>query len=177
MWLASLSVVLLLFLLSAEAEKAIKALNGRYFGGRVVTAEVYDEEKFEANDLTHWCTRRAVAARLVSYRSLHIYSHPSSISYMYVTLYLPTYVRVRTGTCTWSHAWAEENGAKSISIHFRNDSRCLSMIGSSGFDLLPEERAVRLCTIVESVSNVGSVQVGVRASQRKRLVLPSTVDW
>lgn len=36
-----------------EAEKAIKALNGRYFGGRVVTAEVYDEEKFEANDLTH----------------------------------------------------------------------------------------------------------------------------
>ena len=37
----------------AEAEKAIKALNGRYFGGRIVTAEVYDEDKFEANDLTH----------------------------------------------------------------------------------------------------------------------------
>lgn len=54
MRLASLSIVLLLlFLFSAEADKAIKALHGRYFGGRIVTAEVYDEEKFEANDLTH----------------------------------------------------------------------------------------------------------------------------
>lgn len=47
------SLVLFLYLLPAEADKAIKALNGRYFGGRVVTAEVYDEDKFEANDLTH----------------------------------------------------------------------------------------------------------------------------
>lgn len=49
----SLSVVLHLDFFPAEAENAIKALNGRYFGGRVVTAEVYDEDKFEANDLTH----------------------------------------------------------------------------------------------------------------------------
>ena len=47
------SLVLFLYFLPAEADKAIKALNGRYFGGRVVTAEVYDEDKFEANDLTH----------------------------------------------------------------------------------------------------------------------------
>lgn len=49
----SSSVVLLLFLLSAEAEKAIKALNGQFFGGKVVVAKVHDEEAFEANDLTH----------------------------------------------------------------------------------------------------------------------------
>lgn len=47
------SVVFFFYFLPAEADKAIKALNGRYFGGRVVTAEVYDEDKFEANDLTH----------------------------------------------------------------------------------------------------------------------------
>lgn len=45
--------VLFLYCFPAEAEKAIKSLNGRYFGGRIVTAEVYDEDKFEANDLTH----------------------------------------------------------------------------------------------------------------------------
>jgi len=36
-----------------EAENAIKALNGRWFGGRMITAEVYDQEKFETNDLSH----------------------------------------------------------------------------------------------------------------------------
>ena len=41
----SSSVVLLLFLLSAEAEKAIKALNSQFFGGKVVVAKVYGEER------------------------------------------------------------------------------------------------------------------------------------
>eukprot|EP00123_Amoebidium_parasiticum_P011954 comp21018_c0_seq1/m.28218 comp21018_c0_seq1/g.28218 ORF comp21018_c0_seq1/g.28218 comp21018_c0_seq1/m.28218 type:complete len:485 (-) comp21018_c0_seq1:53-1507(-) len=34
------------------AEKAVAALNGRWFGGRKVTAEVYDGQRFAANDLT-----------------------------------------------------------------------------------------------------------------------------
>ena len=36
-----------------EAEMAVKSLNGRWFGGRMITAEVYDQEKFETNDLSH----------------------------------------------------------------------------------------------------------------------------
>ena len=36
-----------------EAEAAAKALNGRWFGGRMIKAELYDQDKFEANDLSH----------------------------------------------------------------------------------------------------------------------------
>ncbi|XP_076362842.1 poly(U)-binding-splicing factor hfp isoform X2 [Tachypleus tridentatus] len=35
-----------------EANKARDALNGRYFGGKVVTAELYDQTLYEANDLS-----------------------------------------------------------------------------------------------------------------------------
>ena len=38
------------FLFTTEADKAISSLNGRWFGGRVVTAEGYEEEKFEVGD-------------------------------------------------------------------------------------------------------------------------------
>ena len=36
----------------SEVEKAIASLNGRFFGGRVLTAEKYDPEMFNANDLS-----------------------------------------------------------------------------------------------------------------------------
>ncbi|CAH3125924.1 unnamed protein product [Porites lobata] len=36
----------------AETEKAASALNGRWFGGRVIKAEAYDELKFGAGDLS-----------------------------------------------------------------------------------------------------------------------------
>lgn len=35
-----------------EAEAAQKALDGRWFGGRMIRAELYDQEKFDANDLS-----------------------------------------------------------------------------------------------------------------------------
>lgn len=35
-----------------ELEKAVSSLNGRFFGGRVLTAERYDQEMFNANDLS-----------------------------------------------------------------------------------------------------------------------------
>ncbi|XP_013772536.1 poly(U)-binding-splicing factor PUF60-like [Limulus polyphemus] len=35
-----------------EANKARDALNGRYFGGKIVTAELYDQTLYEANDLS-----------------------------------------------------------------------------------------------------------------------------
>ena len=35
-----------------ETEKAANALNGRWFGGRVIKAEGYDELKFGAGDLS-----------------------------------------------------------------------------------------------------------------------------
>lgn len=35
-----------------EVECAINSLNGRYFGGRVVRAEKYDQDMFDANDLS-----------------------------------------------------------------------------------------------------------------------------
>lgn len=38
----------------SEVEKACAALNGRYFAGRIVTAEKYDEDMFNANDLSGW---------------------------------------------------------------------------------------------------------------------------
>ena len=36
-----------------EAEEAVKALDGRWFGGRVIKCEVYDDDKFQNNDLSH----------------------------------------------------------------------------------------------------------------------------
>lgn len=41
-----------LFSLFTETEKAASALNGRWFGGRVIKAEAYDELKFGAGDLS-----------------------------------------------------------------------------------------------------------------------------
>ena len=41
------------FATRTEAEAAAKALNGRWFGGRMIKAELYDQDKFEANDLSH----------------------------------------------------------------------------------------------------------------------------
>ncbi|XP_014788711.1 poly(U)-binding-splicing factor PUF60-B isoform X2 [Octopus bimaculoides] len=35
-----------------EVELAISSLNGRYFGGRIVKAETYDQDMFDANDLS-----------------------------------------------------------------------------------------------------------------------------
>lgn len=35
-----------------EVEQAVANLNGRWFGGKTITAEIYDDEKFEADDLT-----------------------------------------------------------------------------------------------------------------------------
>ncbi|XP_028660053.1 poly(U)-binding-splicing factor PUF60 isoform X1 [Erpetoichthys calabaricus] len=40
------------FSTAAEMNKAIQALNGRWFGGRKVIAEVYDQERFENSDLS-----------------------------------------------------------------------------------------------------------------------------
>ncbi|XP_077999019.1 poly(U)-binding-splicing factor PUF60-like isoform X2 [Glandiceps talaboti] len=40
------------FSLASEAEKAIESLNGRWFGGRLVGAETYDQVKFDSNDLS-----------------------------------------------------------------------------------------------------------------------------
>lgn len=37
---------------AAAVEKGCQALNGRYFGGRVVQAEKYDQDLFDANDLS-----------------------------------------------------------------------------------------------------------------------------
>lgn len=36
----------------AEMNRAIQALDHRWFGGRKVVAEVYDQERFEAGDLS-----------------------------------------------------------------------------------------------------------------------------
>ncbi|XP_028391062.1 poly(U)-binding-splicing factor PUF60-like isoform X2 [Dendronephthya gigantea] len=35
-----------------EVEVAVSNLNGRWFGGKTIRAEIYDDEKFEADDLT-----------------------------------------------------------------------------------------------------------------------------
>lgn len=34
-----------------EADAAIKSLDGRWFGGRVIKADLYDQSKFDSNDL------------------------------------------------------------------------------------------------------------------------------
>ena len=39
---------------STAAEKAINSLNGRFFGGRIVKAELYDQGSFDVNDLSGW---------------------------------------------------------------------------------------------------------------------------
>ena len=39
-----------------EVEAAVKSLDGRWFGGKMIRADLYSQEKFEANDLTHWLT-------------------------------------------------------------------------------------------------------------------------
>ena len=36
----------------ASAKKCKDALNGRYFGGRIVSADIYDQDLFEHNDLS-----------------------------------------------------------------------------------------------------------------------------
>ena len=36
----------------AEVDKGVGALNGRYFGGRIVRAERYDQDMFDNNDLS-----------------------------------------------------------------------------------------------------------------------------
>lgn len=40
------------FSAAAEMNKAIQALNNRWFGGRKVIAEVYDQERFDNSDLS-----------------------------------------------------------------------------------------------------------------------------
>lgn len=35
-----------------EAESAVEALNGRYFGGRTVRAAIYDQDLFDHGDLS-----------------------------------------------------------------------------------------------------------------------------
>lgn len=38
--------------MASETHKAIQALNGRWFAGRKVVAEVYDQERFDNSDLS-----------------------------------------------------------------------------------------------------------------------------
>ncbi|XP_041039061.1 poly(U)-binding-splicing factor PUF60-like isoform X1 [Cetorhinus maximus] len=40
------------FSLASEMHKAIQALNGRWFGGRKVIAEIYDQDRFDNSDLS-----------------------------------------------------------------------------------------------------------------------------
>lgn len=39
-------------ILSTESAAAQEALNGRYFGGRLVKAELYDQNMYNHNDLS-----------------------------------------------------------------------------------------------------------------------------
>ena len=39
-------------LLHAEAEKARDSLNGRFFGGRMVKSDIYDQALYDHNDLS-----------------------------------------------------------------------------------------------------------------------------
>jgi len=36
-----------------EAEEAVKNLDSRWFGGRVIKCEIYDDDKFNNNDYSH----------------------------------------------------------------------------------------------------------------------------
>lgn len=38
----------------AEAERARDSLNGRYFGGRLVKGELYDQALFDNSDFSGW---------------------------------------------------------------------------------------------------------------------------
>ncbi|NXE71768.1 PUF60 factor, partial [Calcarius ornatus] len=40
------------FSMASETHKAIQALNRRWFAGRKVVAEVYDQERFDNSDLS-----------------------------------------------------------------------------------------------------------------------------
>lgn len=42
------------FSMASEMNKAIQALNDRWFGGRKVVAEVYDQDRFNSSDLSAW---------------------------------------------------------------------------------------------------------------------------
>lgn len=46
------SIYLFTFLSILEAESARDALNGRYFGGRLVKGELYDQALFDHNDFS-----------------------------------------------------------------------------------------------------------------------------
>lgn len=50
----------MLFLCFVEVEKVCVVFNGRYFVGRIVIVEKYDEDMFNANDLLGWKKRVAV---------------------------------------------------------------------------------------------------------------------
>ena len=39
----------------SEAERARDSLNGRYFGGRLVKGELYDQALFDNSDFSGWC--------------------------------------------------------------------------------------------------------------------------
>lgn len=42
----------MILLIITEAEGAVEALNGRYFGGRQVRAAIYDQDLFDHGDLS-----------------------------------------------------------------------------------------------------------------------------
>jgi poly(U)-binding-splicing factor PUF60 len=42
--------IFIMFQQTAHAQKAIEALNGRWFGGRRIQAETFDMQKFQAKD-------------------------------------------------------------------------------------------------------------------------------
>ena len=48
----SVSLLLWADLFCLEMEAAVAALNGRFFGGRHVLAQAYDQALFDANDLS-----------------------------------------------------------------------------------------------------------------------------
>ena len=50
-WAPTIVKIFVLFLDSSGAEAAVKAMNGRYFAGRPVVAEIYDQERFDYEDL------------------------------------------------------------------------------------------------------------------------------
>jgi poly(U)-binding-splicing factor PUF60 len=47
----SIKLTNLIFLFS-EAEKTVDSLNGRYFAGRMIKAELYDQTAYQADDLS-----------------------------------------------------------------------------------------------------------------------------
>ena len=45
-------IIELKFMFLSEAEKTVESLNGRYFAGRMVKAELYDLTAYQADDLS-----------------------------------------------------------------------------------------------------------------------------